>query len=195
MLHNSIGDNIIILASSSPRRQSLIKELGIPFKVTSIDVDEIYPDHLEGKDIAEYLSELKSNAYQPVIEKDQILITADTIVSIQNRILNKPTGPEQAREMLKLLSGKAHDVITGVTLSGPDKRITFSNITRVYFNELTNQEIDYYIDQYKPFDKAGAYGIQEWIGYVGIEKIEGSYFNVMGLPIHQLYRELERFLK
>ena len=185
----------IILASQSPRRQQLLKELGLDFEVMSVDIDETYPASLKGKDIAIYLSELKAKAYDfKTLYKNCLIITADTIVWQNGRILPKPVDYNDAVRILQTLSGNVHEVITGVSLRTKNKLKSFHSITKVYFKNLTPEEIHHYIEHYKPYDKAGAYGIQEWIGYIGIEKIEGSYFNVVGLPVQRLYSELQNFL-
>jgi septum formation protein len=181
----------IILASKSPRRQELLSEMGIDFRVVSKDVDESYPEGLSPAEIAVYISERKARAFDESLE-DEIVITADTIVSIDGHILGKPEGEEHAFEMLSLLSGKKHEVITGVSLLKAHHLYSFYEKTEVYFHELSAQQIKHYIHHYKPFDKAGAYGIQEWIGMVAIERIVGSYTNVVGLPTHRLFQELER---
>jgi len=185
----------VILASASPRRQQLLKELGLEFEVKPLDVDEVYPAELEKEQIAIYLSELKAKAFSfDNLCENCLLITADTIVWLDGEILPKPADVDEAASFLKKLSGTSHDVITGVTIRTIEKLKSFDAITTVYFKELSDTEIDYYIQHYKPFDKAGAYGIQEWIGFIGIEKIEGSYFNVVGLPVQKLYTELQKFL-
>jgi septum formation protein len=184
-----------ILASQSPRRQQLLKELIPNFEVIPIDVDETFPSHLRGDEIALFLSELKAKAFSNKrLTEDTIVITADTIVWQDGEVLSKPTDFEDAERILQKLSGNMHEVITGVTFRTKNKLKTFSSTTKVYFKELTKEEIHYYIKNYKPYDKAGAYGIQEWIGFIGIEKIEGSYFNVVGLPVQKLYTELIDFL-
>lgn len=185
----------IILASGSPRRQQLLSELGLEFEVKPVDVEEIYPATLQKEDIAIYLSELKANAFNFENLCDNCLvITADTIVWLDNEILPKPKNAEEASLFLNKLSSRSHDVITGCTIRTKDKFKSFYSDTKVYFKKLSQEEIDYYIQNYKPFDKAGAYGIQEWIGLTGIEKIEGSYFNVVGLPVQKMYTELLNFL-
>lgn len=195
MLQNKLKGFNIILASASPRRKQLLQELGITFKQLSKDVNETYPDNLSPVEIAEYLSKLKAEAFsEEELNENEIIITADTIVSLNGEILGKPTDKEHAFAMLAQLSGNTHEVITAVTLKSKIKKTTFSVLTLVKFKELTAEEIEYYIDNYQPFDKAGAYGIQEWIGYAAIEQISGSYPNVVGLPTHQLYAELEQFL-
>lgn len=192
MFYENLKKHKIILASRSPRRQYLFKEIGIDFEVRiKKDSDESYPPDLKSEQIVLYLAKHKSDVYK--IISNELLITADTIVWLDDKVINKPTGPNDAINMLKSLSGKKHEVYTGVCLRSLQKTITFFERTDVYFKSLTEEEIQYYINNFKPFDKAGAYGIQEWIGYIGIEKIEGSYFNVMGLPIQMLYKELSRF--
>jgi septum formation protein len=184
-LHGSL-----ILASNSPRRQELLRQLGLPFRVVVKPVQEDFPKELHRGQIALYLASHKAGAYEADLQPEEVLITADTIVCLDDLVLNKPTDHKEARQMLQLLSGQCHDVITGVCLLTIGKTVAFYETTRVYFKKLSVAEIDYYIKTYQPYDKAGAYGIQEWIGMMGIEKIEGSYFNVMGLPVHRLYEEL-----
>jgi septum formation protein len=181
----------IILASQSPRRSELLNGLHIPFEIRVIEVDENYPIELVGVDIPVFLAEKKANAYLESMDDKTMLITADTIVWHEGRVFNKPKDRTDAFEMLTSLSGKTHEVITGVCITTQKKRTVFHVISEVRFAKLNNQEINYYLDNYKPYDKAGAYGVQEWIGYVGVEHIEGSYFNVMGLPIQRLYKELK----
>ena len=184
----------IILASASPRRSKLLHELGLGFKVLTRPVDEHYPPGLAGKEIARYLSKMKANAFEKEFFNENILlITADTIVCLQGEILSKPGDRKEAVNTLRQLSGKMHQVITGMCIRTKDKEIDFTVSTDVYFKDLLDEEISYYVDEYKPYDKAGAYGIQEWIGYIGIEKIEGSFYNVMGLPVLRLYEELRKF--
>lgn len=195
LLHQQLSEYQLILASASPRRISLLKELKLTFESLALDVDEVYPPHLTDHEVARFLAGLKADAFpEEKLSDKTILITADTIVCMNDEVLGKPEDRGHAIEMLRTLSGKMHKVITGVCLRSLHKRVIFSNETDVYFCNLSEDEIIYYVDQYKPFDKAGAYGIQEWIGYIGIEKIEGSYFNVMGLPVQQLYRELTKFI-
>lgn len=182
----------LILASNSPRRQTLLKEAGINFSIKIKDIKEEYPPGLTKEQIPIFLAKLKAEAFKNEI-KDETVITADTIVAINNQILGKPKGEDEAIEMLKLLSGNKHEVITGVCILNSKKEHSFIDITEVYFKELSEEEINYYIKKFKPFDKAGAYGIQEWIGMIGIEKIVGSYFNVMGLPVHRVVEELRKF--
>jgi septum formation protein len=194
MLAEKLKNYKVILASQSPRRQNLLKELNINFEVMPVDVEESYPDNLKHKDIALYLSELKAKAFdlQQFCE-NCLIITSDTIVWLDGEILQKPVDFEDAVRILKTLSGKMHEVITGVTFRTQNKMYSFHCITNVYFKNLTEEEIRWYVEHYEPYDKAGAYGGQEWIGYIGIEKIEGSYLNVVGLPVHQVYEELLRF--
>ena len=185
----------IILGSKSPRRKFLLEKLDIPFEVQSREVDEDYPDDIKGIDIALYLSEKKAEAFKKdLFSPDTILITADTIVWLDGQVLGKPADAKEAFNTLRALSGRKHQVITGVCLSSSGKQKSFFVSTDVYFKELSDAEINYYIEYYKPYDKAGAYGIQEWIGYIGIERIEGSFYNVMGLPVKALYDELLIFL-
>ena len=180
----------VILASNSPRRQELLKKLVPKFKIQVVPIEENYPKELAKEQIAKYLSELKSAAYQPT--KNQLIITADTIVSIGNEVLGKPKDSNDALEMLMKLSGKSHLVTTAVSLKTTEKLITFSDTTEVTFYKLTSQEMEQYITNCQPFDKAGSYGIQEWMGYFGIKKMNGDYYNVMGLPLHKLYRTLKK---
>ncbi len=182
-----------ILASKSPRRQFLLKDLGLDFEVVTRDVDESFPEHLKAEQIPLYLCEKKARAFDEELNDNTIVITADTIVWIDDHVLNKPENYEDAVRMLTLLSGRMHKVFTGVCLKSNEKMILFYVVTNVYFKKITPEEIDYYIRNFHPFDKAGAYGAQEWIGYIAVEKIEGSYFNVMGLPLKELYEELLKF--
>ncbi len=183
----------IILASQSPRRQQLLTGMGLQFKIMVSNVEEIYPEEMLISDIPVYLAEIKANAFANELKENTLLIAADTIVAIGNKVLGKPKDTADAFDILQQISGRMHQVITGVCLKSALKQKSFSATSNVYFRHLSNEEIDYYITNYKPFDKAGAYGVQEWIGYVGIERIEGSYFNVMGLPTQKLYKELINF--
>ena len=186
-------DNIkIILASKSPRRQELIKELGLPYEIRIKEVEEIYPSSLAALLVPEYLAKLKSESISSTLKENEILLTSDTIVFANGNILGKPKNEDEAFEMITSLSGGSHKVITGVQLMSTNKTISFSSITDVYFSALTKEEINFYINKYKPFDKAGSYGIQEWIGYIGVSKIEGCYYNVMGLPIHDVYQNIKQ---
>jgi len=172
-----------------------LTELGIPFEIiVNHDLEETYPEGLAKEEIPVYLAKLKAGAAMPVISDKTLLITADTIVWLEGQVVNKPVDHADAISILHRLSGNMHEVITGVCLTLPDKQHTFFASTFVYFSDLTEGEISYYIDKWKPYDKAGAYGIQEWIGYIGIERIDGSYFNVMGLPVQRLYQELKTLL-
>ena len=173
----------------------MLSGLGIDFEVMPLSVDESYPENLKREEIALYLSELKAEAFNFENEyQNSLLITADTIVWLDGEVLPKPKDRDDAVRILTKLSGRAHEVITGVTLKTNDKTASFHSTTKVWFKELTREEIDYYIENFKPFDKAGAYGIQEWIGFIGIEKIEGSYFNVVGLPVQKVYIEILDFI-
>ncbi|MBR5656125.1 MAG: septum formation protein Maf [Prevotella sp.] len=184
----------LILASNSPRRKELLAGLDIPFEVHVLQgVNESYPETLPTEKVAEFIATQKANAYQ--VNPDEIVITADTVVVVDDEILGKPVDEDDAKDMLRKISGKSHHVITGVCLKGYDKQKSFSVDTEVTFKELQDAEIDYYIKHYQPFDKAGAYGIQEWIGYIGVTSIQGSYFNVVGLPVQRIYNELSRNFK
>lgn len=195
LLFEKIGKYRIILASSSPRRRELLKGCDIPFELAApYSVDEVYPQGLEAEKVPQYLSGLKSAAYPEKLGHRDILLTADTVVIVGGEILGKPVSADDARRMLAKLSGRAHRVITGVTLRNPALTHGFSTCSSVRFRNLEPDEIDYYVDKYVPTDKAGSYGIQEWIGYVGIEGIEGSFYNVMGLPVQNLYAELGKFI-
>ena len=186
--------NRIILGTASPRRHKLFKELGLDFEIlVKNDVEEIYPDGLSNTEIAIYLADLKSKKFTEEIADNCLVITADTIVILGDKIIGKPTDIDDAWRILTELSGNKHRVTTGVSIISCDKKISFHADTDVYFKELSSDEIDYYLSKYKPLDKAGSYGIQEWIGYIGIEKIDGSYFNVMGLPVQRLYEELKKW--
>jgi septum formation protein len=182
-----------ILASKSPRRQQLLKSLNIEFKVITKEVNEIYPENLQREEIPVFLAELKSKPFIPELSDGDLLITADTVVCLGNAVLGKPRDYDEAFAMLENLSGKEHQVITGVCLSTNKKMHSFYSLTNVQFKNLSGPEIEYYINQFKPYDKAGAYGIQEWIGTIGISHIEGSFYNVMGLPIQKLYEEIQKF--
>ncbi len=192
MLKELLKGYKVILASGSPRRQQYMKELGADFEIRLKDVEEIYPEHLQAGDITDYLAELKAAAFGKVAE-DEILITSDTIVWHEGKALGKPKDYDDAFVMLKSLSGKTHEVITSVCIRNDENTNTFNDVTKVTFNSLSDEEIKYYLDNYKPFDKAGAYGIQEWIGLVAIARVEGSYNNVVGLPVDKLYKHLYNF--
>jgi len=181
----------IILASNSPRRRELLAGLGIPFDVRVLPgIDESYPDDLPVEQIAQHIAHAKAEAYRQAMTADELIITADTVVIVDNEVLGKPHDADDARRMLRTISGRTHQVITGVCLTTIDRQRCFSVSTDVTFKNLSEEEISYYIDTYRPFDKAGAYGIQEWIGYIGVTGLRGSYFNVMGLPVQRIYAEL-----
>lgn len=192
-MHTQLSKFHLILASKSPRRQQLLKDIGIDFEIRLKEVDEVYPPTLKGKEVALFLSKLKAEAFKNDLQTNDVLLTSDTIVCLGEKILGKPKDKQHAIEMLGKLSGKKHEVITAVTLTSISKQHSFAVATAVYFKPLTLAEINYYLENYQPYDKAGSYGIQEWIGYIGIEKIEGSYFNVMGLPVKEVYEELIKF--
>ena len=183
----------IILGSSSPRRNDLLKSLGFDFVINPSNADEDYPLNLKGHEIPVFLAEKKALSFNGVLTETDLLITADTIVWCEGEIFNKPINFEEGKLMLQTLSGKMHEVFTGVCLKSANKQIIFYDATKVYFKKFTNEEIEYYLNKYKPYDKAGSYGVQEWIGYIGIEKIEGSFYNVMGLPVKKLHEELMKF--
>jgi septum formation protein len=183
----------IILASKSPRRQQLLSDLGLEFSVRSMDIPEEFPENLGMTEVPVYLAELKAEAFRPLLKNNQLVITADTIVWLDGNVMNKPTDYADGFRMLRNLSGKKHQVITGVCLFTNEKKVSFYALTDVWFKELSDEEIHYYLEHYQPYDKAGAYGIQEWIGYIGIYRIEGSFFNVMGLPVQSVYEHLKNF--
>ncbi len=194
MLTDNLDNYRIILASRSPRRQQLLHDMGLRFEVVLRDYEESYPENLKGEEIALYLSRQKSKSFEKEISVNEIVITADTIVWCNNEVLGKPVDATDAKRMISALSGNTHEVITGVTLLSSLKEKTFADSTKVTFEKLTEEEIEYYIDKFKPYDKAGAYGIQEWIGIAACSRIEGSYFNVVGLPVQKLYKELKEFI-
>lgn len=184
----------IILASNSPRRKELLSGLDIKYQVKTLpDIDESYPENLKGADIAVYVAEEKASAYKDHLQDNTLLITADTIVVLDDKVYGKPRDTEEAKQMLRELSGKTHEVMTGVCITTKDKKRSFAVSSEVRFARLKEEEIEYYVEKYKPLDKAGAYGVQEWIGYIAVEYISGSYFNIMGLPIQRLYQELKEF--
>lgn len=184
----------IVLASNSPRRRELLAGLGYPYEVRVLDgIDESYPDTLRGSEVAAYISRVKAEAYRATMAEDELVITADTIVCLDDRVLGKPADELEAIAMLRSLSGRTHQVYTGVTIVTSVDNSTFVSRSDVTFSSLTDEEINHYVTHYRPMDKAGAYGIQEWIGYIGVERIEGSYFNVMGLPVQRLYSELKKY--
>lgn len=196
MILDNLKNYKVILASNSPRRRELLSGLGIDYEVKILPgIDETYPDTLTGEEIPVYIACEKANAYRPTMEKDELIITADTIVYTDGEVLGKPKDAQDARRMLHLLSGRSHQVITGVCITTSEQQRSFACVTEVTFDRLTDEEIDFYIDRYQPMDKAGAYGIQEWIGFVGVSGLQGSYFNVMGLPVQRLYQELKKLNK
>ena len=185
----------IILASNSPRRKELLAGLDLQFDVRVLpDIDESYPDDLPTLEIAEFISKKKAQAYVETMADDELVITADTVVILGNEVMGKPHDEADAKRMLGELSGRTHQVATGVTLSTRERQTSFSVVTNVTFKQLGSDEIDYYVRTYRPMDKAGAYGIQEWIGYIGVTALEGSYFNVMGLPVQRIYEAMKTFL-
>ena len=193
MLEN-IADYNLILASNSPRRNELMNDLGLKYSVKTLkDVDESFPEILEGADVALFIAAKKADAFRNYMKPNDLVITADTIVCKNNQVFGKPLDKDDAVCMLKTLSGSSHWVYTGVCLTSCKHQQSFTAATEVFFSNLTEEEILWYVDHYKPYDKAGAYGVQEWIGFVGVERISGSYFNVMGLPVHQLYTNLKQF--
>lgn len=183
----------LILASNSPRRKQILADAGFKFTVKLKDIDESFPADMDAKEVPRYLAVKKANAFE-LFDKDEIILTSDTIVALENEIMNKPANEVEAKSMLRKLSGKKHVVYTGVCLKSNEEIISFVDETAVYFKDLTDSEIDYYIKTCKPFDKAGAYGVQDFIGMVGIAKIEGSYFTVMGLPIHKVYEAMKKYI-
>jgi septum formation protein len=193
MLEN-ISKYRIILASNSPRRRELLSGLDINFEVNTLpDVDESYPETLWKEEIPVYISRSKADAYKKYLQEDTLLITADTIVWLDGEVYGKPVDEKDAKEMLQTLSGKTHEVITGVCITSLQKQQAFYATSKVKFAKLDSEEIDYYVEKYKPFDKAGAYGVQEWIGYIGVEELSGSFYNVMGLPVKMLYNYLKEW--
>ena len=193
MLNEKFKNYKIILASGSPRRQQFLKELDIDFEIRLKEIEEIFPDNLQAEEITDFLAKLKASAFENDLQDNEVLITSDTIVWLENKALGKPIDASHAVKMLTEMSGKTHKVITSVCIKTTQKELVFHDETLVTFAKLTLKEIEYYLNNYQPFDKAGSYGIQEWIGLVAIEKIEGSYANVVGLPTHKLYKELMNF--
>lgn len=190
MLKEKLKKYNVILASGSPRRQLFFKEMDIDFSIQLKEVEEVYPSHLQAAEITDYLAELKANAFKTCLDSNDLLVTSDTLVWLEGTALGKPKDRKDAFEMLTCMAGKTHQVITSVCLMNLSFTNVFHEITNVTFKALTSDEIEYYLDTYQPYDKAGSYGIQEWIGLIAIEKIEGSYANVVGLPTHRLYKEL-----
>lgn len=195
MIIDKLNGYRIILASRSPRRQQLLREMGLRFDVVIREFDESYPGDLTGREIAEYISSRKAQSFKNEISSDEIVITADTVVWCDKQVLGKPVDTEDAIRMLKEISGNTHEVITAVSIIAKGKEVTFSESTKVTFEEMSSEEIMYYAENYRPFDKAGAYGIQEWIGIIACSHIDGSYFNVVGLPVQRLYSELKNLVK
>jgi len=193
MLKERLKGYTIVLASGSPRRQQFLRDLDANFEIRLKEVDEIYPNTLQGAEITDYLAELKAAALEESLSENEILITSDTIVWHESRALGKPKDRDDAFTMLKSLSGKTHEVITSVCIKNEGNSETFNETTRVTFNPLSDEEINYYLDEYQPYDKAGSYGIQEWIGLVAIARIEGSYANVVGMPVDKVYQRLLKF--
>ena len=194
MMLENLSKYKVVLASNSPRRKELLAGLGISYEVRTLaDVDESYPFGLEGIDIPMFIARTKAGAYRKIMQNDELVITADTIVWLDGEVMGKPRNVDDACRMLRALSGKTHQVITGVCLTTIGHQKAFSVLTDVTFSELSDEEIEYYVKKYAPMDKAGSYGIQEWIGFVGVKSISGSYFNVMGLPVQRLYQELKTF--
>ena len=192
----AFADIKILLASKSPRRRALLKELGVKVEIVEpCHENEDYPASLQAQDIPVFLAAEKAKACKVPQNMGEILLTADTIVWLNNQVIGKPENRDDAYQMLQKLSGNMHEVFTGVCLTNCDKQITFYDTSRVFFKELSDSEITFYLDNFKPYDKAGSYGIQEWIGFIGIDKVEGSYFNVMGLPIHKIYYQLTQLIK
>lgn len=189
---NNLKEYKIILASNSPRRKELLGGLGITYEVKTLpDIDESYPEDLDAEEIPLHIARNKADAYRSMMQPNELIVTADTIVWLDGMVLGKPKDETDACRMLRCLSGKTHQVVTGVCLTTLEKQKCFATVTDVTFAELTEEEINYYVSRYRPLDKAGAYGIQEWIGYIGVQNISGSYFNVVGLPIQRLYTELK----
>ena len=182
----------IILASNSPRRRELLSGLGVDYEVKIVPgIDETYPESLNGEEIPVYIAQEKANAYRASLQPDELVITADTIVCVDGMVLGKPVDEADACRMLRMLSGRTHQVITGVCLTTVDFQKSFASVTEVTFDTLSDEEIGYYVEKYRPMDKAGSYGVQEWIGFVGVTGLKGSYYNVMGLPVQRLYKELK----
>ena len=184
----------IILASKSPRRKQLLEEAGFNFEIKTKDTEEVFPEDMPAREVALYLAELKAQACDDLLEHGKVLLTADSTVVLHGQIYNKPEDRADAQRILRKLSGNAHEVITGVCMRTPDTTYSFDAVSRVHFLPLSDEEIDYYIDNFKPYDKAGAYAIQEWIGHCKIERIEGTYDNIMGLPVHMIYKEIGKMI-
>ena len=195
LLHEKLRPYRLLLASQSPRRRELLRGCGLPYALAPrYECEEVYPDKLAAEEVPAYLSQLKSEAYPTPLGPGDILMTADTVVVLDGHVLGKPRDRDDAFAMLRRLSGHRHTVVSGVTFRTTSRRHTFSASSDVWFRVLSDEEITYYLDNHRPYDKAGSYGIQEWIGYAAIERIDGSFFNVMGLPIQRVYTELEKFI-
>lgn len=195
LLHEKLKDKRLILASNSPRRRQLLADAGLSFEVAEkYPCEESYPADMPAEEVAGHIAELKSKAYPKPLNDNDILVTADTVVIVGDEVLGKPAGRDDALRMLRKLSGRSHKVVTGVMFRTAGRSLVFRSETSVIFKELSDEEMTYYVDTFRPFDKAGAYGIQEWIGYAAVERIEGSFYNVMGLPVQRLYTELDAFL-
>lgn len=192
-MFENLKDYRILLASKSPRRKELLAGLNISFEVATLEIDELFPEKLSMEEIPVFLAKLKAEPFKSEMDTRTLVITADTIVWIDGEVLGKPLDHPHAVEMLRKLSGRKHTVVTGVVLTSRTKQVAFYFSTDVWFKELSDEEIEYYLALYHPYDKAGSYGVQEWIGYIAIDKIDGSYFNVMGLPVQRLYEELRQF--
>lgn len=193
-MFNNLSKYNIVLASNSPRRRELLGQLGIEYTVKTLDgIDESYPESLQNAEVAEYIANKKAEAYLQTMNEKDLIITADTIVCVEDEILGKPKDADDARRMLRKLSGREHEVVTGVVVATKERKEAFSVTTLVKFTNLSDEIIEHYVENFKPFDKAGAYGIQEWIGFVGVESISGSFFNVIGLPVQRLFQVLTTF--
>ncbi|UTW63045.1 septum formation protein Maf [bacterium SCSIO 12741] len=190
---SNLTNRRIVLASGSPRRKALMEQLGIDFEVLVRSVEEDYPKHLNPRQVAEYLARKKAEAYEDLVDEKAIVITADTLVTFEDEILNKPANRDEAVRMLSMLSDKTHEVITGVSIQSDEQQVVFHAVTYITFSKLSQEDIDFYVDTYSPFDKAGSYGIQEWIGLTGVKMMEGTYYNVVGLPMNALYHHLQKF--
>lgn len=185
----------IILASRSPRRKELFEHIGWDFEIRSKNIQEDFPNEMSPAEVPLFLAEKKANAFIPELTENELLVTADTVVVLNEQILGKPSNSVEAELTLQNLSGRPHKVMTGVCIADPKRKHSFVEMTKVFFKKLSTKEINFYIEKYQPFDKAGGYGIQEWLGMIGVEKIEGCYYNVVGLPISRLYQEIQKFLK
>ena len=192
MLQDHLKNHHLILASKSPRRQQFLTDLGLQFTITTKEIEEVYPSHLKGVEITDFLAKLKSEPFKK-LNKNDIVVTSDTIVWLDNKAIGKPKNREEAIQTLQELSGKVHQVFTSVFIKSKEKKVLFNDSTAVYFNDLTLEEITYYVDEFKPFDKAGGYGIQDWIGLIAVKKIDGCYYNVKGFPVHKFYKEMMKF--